>query len=365
MLKIGEIDDDKQFWDLDVEWNKILRQSSTNNVFLTWEWISTVWKHFGKSNRLKVLYAEDSNRGKLAFAPLRLADYVFGGVLRYRVLEPLAYEISDYTDIIIPRDNDECLSRFLDYLMEEKGWDFTYLADVPETSKTLELLPKVKDHIGRIEFWKGPRCPYLPLSNISITHLQHLVSRGARLKRLRRDYPNVAFKSYDEIGTVEQAFRAFVDLHKMGWKSKGGAGAISTAELFNFYLDISEAFAKKHWLCLDFLMADDMPIAGIYGFTYDGKNYAYLSGWNPEFAEYGVGNIMVYGTIRRCIDLGLKEYDFLRGDEPHKFRWTSKWRQNYHVKIVNKRFESEFIDMCIKTSKFTGIDKIAGKLLKR
>ena len=33
------------------EWNNILKKSNNNNIFLTWEWLSTWFKYFGTNKK--------------------------------------------------------------------------------------------------------------------------------------------------------------------------------------------------------------------------------------------------------------------------------------------------------------------------
>ena len=57
-------------------WNVILERNTleNNNVFLTWEWVSTWWKYFGKGRKLLILVVKD-NEEILAIAPLMLSAY--------------------------------------------------------------------------------------------------------------------------------------------------------------------------------------------------------------------------------------------------------------------------------------------------
>ena len=48
-----------EFFSLEQEWNRVLEESSSMNVFLTWEWLSTWWEFFGKKSQLWVLVARD------------------------------------------------------------------------------------------------------------------------------------------------------------------------------------------------------------------------------------------------------------------------------------------------------------------
>ena len=143
MFKITEIDQIDQFYALRHEWNKTLERSQDRNIYLTWEYLSTYWTHFGKEKTLRILYIEDKD-GLIAIAPLRKSRYGFAGPFSYDVIEPLAFrglnpEGADYTGLILTKKRVECLRLFLEYLAKHDSWDFIYLMDIPETSFRFRL----------------------------------------------------------------------------------------------------------------------------------------------------------------------------------------------------------------------------------
>ena len=50
------------FWALKPEWNDLLRRSYYDNLFLTWEWQSTWWKHLGEGDLMAMLTEEDQKK---------------------------------------------------------------------------------------------------------------------------------------------------------------------------------------------------------------------------------------------------------------------------------------------------------------
>ncbi|MFH0960622.1 MAG: hypothetical protein V1897_18195, partial [Pseudomonadota bacterium] len=86
MPKVVEINETSQFLALKNKWNPVLERSRDDNLFLTWEWLSTYWRHFGKDRKLKILSIEDNNK-LIAIAPLRQC--------RYNILSPVSHEIAD------------------------------------------------------------------------------------------------------------------------------------------------------------------------------------------------------------------------------------------------------------------------------
>jgi hypothetical protein len=372
LFNIIEINKSDQFFGLRHRWNKVLERSRDKNVFLTWEYLSTYWKHFGKDKKLRILCAEDKDE-VIAIAPLRQSYYGFMYPLGYNVVEPLGYrglmpEGADYTGFILVEKEAECLKLFLNYLIEHNDWDFIYLFDVPGTSVIPDLLQKVSTVIPKFEFNEGAICPYIPIPS-SMDIFMSGLSRNfrknlrKRMMKLKNDYKKVELKRYDEFGSVEKAMKMFFELHQKRWKSKHVPGVFNTQEVRNFYIDVAKLFAENGWLALYFLTANDEPIAAQYAFEYDQKMYSCLPAFNPDYHEYSIGNLLRAKIIEKCIERKIKEYDFLKGGELYKFDWTAKYRRNFGIKFVNNKFTSNLLNWGIRTVKQTKINRLIESIL--
>jgi CelD/BcsL family acetyltransferase involved in cellulose biosynthesis len=53
----------------------------------------------------------------------------------------------------------------------------------------------------------------------------------------------------------------------------------------------------------------------------------YQMGWAPDCPIESPGVILLSHSIEQAIAEGLRRYDFLRGDEAYKFRWTNTWTE--------------------------------------
>lgn len=368
LLNINEINGINQFFELRHKWNRVLERSKDSNPFLTWEFLSTYWKHFGKNKKLRILCIENENK-IIAIAPLRQSRYNFAGSLSYNVIEPLALGAADYTGLILAEREADCLKLFLNYLVENDDWDFIYLYDLPGTSIIPELLPKVCETISpKFEFIEGVVCPYISLPesmNVFIKGLDGKFKKNLRrcTKNLQRDYQRVELKRYDEFSSVEEAMNIYFELHQKRWKLKGKPGVYYAQKNCDFDLDLSKVFANNDWLALYFLTASDEPIAAQYCLEYKEKMYYGLGGFDPDYSKYSVGNIITAKVIERCIAKGIREYDFMKGGESYKFGWSAKYRRNSGIKFVKNRFTSKIFHLGITTTKIMKIDKILGKFL--
>jgi CelD/BcsL family acetyltransferase involved in cellulose biosynthesis len=115
-------------------------------------------------------------------------------------------------------------------------------------------------------------------------------------------------------------------------------------------LDVANAFAEKGWLALFFLTFNDEPVSSIYCYEYNEKLYAYLSGFDPEYALYRPGHLAIKNLVRYGAEKGLKEFDFLRGNEKYKTIWgSSKIRRNLEFRIPKRSFRAKLYNWTVNS----------------
>jgi CelD/BcsL family acetyltransferase involved in cellulose biosynthesis len=78
---------------------------------------------------------------------------------------------------------------------------------------------------------------------------------------------------------------------------------------------------SQGWLELALLYADEVAVAGLCCFTQNTTYAAYNSGFHPDYAHLSVGIVLFADRIRSAITRRFACFDFLRGDEPYKYRF--------------------------------------------
>ena len=338
-MKVKEINN---FQDLSSEWNKTLQSNLFgNNVFLTWEWLSTWWKHFGDGRKPLILIVEDQNK-ILAIAPLMLSSYklpLFGNVKK---IEFIGVKHSDYSNFIIIDNEKECLKLIINYLKDTiLNWNWIELKQIPEPTENSNFLPILFSDISSLTLKTRvcTKCPYIPLPNsfnLLMTGLNKKLRKTLKYnnRNIKEKY-SVELKRYDEAGySVKEAMKVFLNLHEARWAQEGQPGLFKDTSFLNFHMETANIFAEKNWLGLYFLTANDEPVAVQYSFEYFKKMYSYLSGFNPKYAGFSVGNLLNIYLLERCIKNGFVEFDWLRGEEPYKLKWTNISRRNFEIRLI-------------------------------
>jgi len=288
-----------------------------------------------------ILTIEDENE-ILAIAPFVYSKHTLFKFGKLKRISFMGSPESDYNVFIIKKKKLEFLELIFDYLTENVDWNQLELKDIPASSSSFDILHKIplKKHYTHWEERQNTPCPYLPLPTSmdlfmkSLSHnMRHNLRRYSR--RLEKNH-RVELKNFDEIGSVKETMDIFFKLHQKRWNMKGELGVFNESLLRNFHTDVAKCFAEKGWLRLHFLTVDDEPVAAKYAFKYNQKVYFYLSGWDPNYSQYMVGNLAHKYEIAECIREGLIEYDLMRGNEAYKRKWATKTRKNVEISFARE-----------------------------
>jgi len=333
--------------DFETWWNQLLSKSLENHPFLTYEWLTSWWNHYGKGKELKLFTAENEMAVSLVVPVMYSKCKVLGS--RRSKIEFVASGDSDYQGFIVTnfQDASKTVNQLIDSIMEDSNdADCVVFKDVPEDSVTAKLLEGIKGEAFGATHSTVNSCPYVSLPNNYEIYRQTLGSNMRRNLKLWereafKDY-KVEFVKYDKIGTVKETMKILFELHQKRQISKGNCGVFSDETKRNFHTDVANAFAERGWLGLFFLTFNDEPVSAVYSYEYNGKLYAYLCGFDPEYARYRPGHLAFKNLIKYGIEKKLKELDFLRGDEEYKSRWRAKIRNNFEFRIPKKGLKSKF-----------------------
>jgi CelD/BcsL family acetyltransferase involved in cellulose biosynthesis len=174
-------------------------------------------------------------------------------------------------------------------------------------------------------------CPFIRLeghtweSYLATLGSEHRYSFKRKWKRLQQDFA----VRLEEVTTEEQCLDAVslvIKLHNLRWQDRGGSDAFCSEAMAKFHREWAELALKRGWLRLFVLRLNDKPAACLYGFCYRQVFYFYQSGFDPAFANYGVGLVTMGLAIKNALEAGATEYDLLHGDERYKSHWSHNSR---------------------------------------
>jgi CelD/BcsL family acetyltransferase involved in cellulose biosynthesis len=326
VISIEIIEDIGRLMGMRAEWNELLEKSDSDCLFLTWEWLSTWWRHLAGDRRLFMPAVRD--RGELvAIAPLVLRPPGISTILPFPALEFMGTGSigSDYLDVIIKRGHEEKAMKAIAECLAE-------------VNRAVELEQvKVRGcaaaEIGRIlgnhgwGVWEEETNLSRHIDLAGKSWPAYLAGLGAahrynfnrRLRQLGRQF-ELRFEKAGREEEGRQALGRLIALHRARWG--GYSRAFHTPHHVRFHEEISRLAVERGWLRIFTLWLDGEAVAGLYGFRYGRTFYFYQSGFDPVYARYSTGLVTMGLSIESAIEEGAEEYDMLQGLEQYKEHWA-------------------------------------------
>jgi hypothetical protein len=321
--------------------------------FRTWTWLSGWWRHYGPLRdadvmrlQLAVLCAFDDAETLVGIAPW----YLETSTLRGRMLKALGSgEVcSDYLGILCqPSLSDLVCEAMAEFLVEQNHsddsaalrWDLLNLDGIDAGDREITALAMHLAQNGCTAYQRpGPSCWRLSLPTQWDAYFGSLSKNLRRdAKRMDRDYINTGravLHSVEGLGQLPYAMNVLLELHQRRRRTLGEAGCFNSVRFTTFYRNVVPRLFCQGQVDFYWLELDGKPVAAEYQLVGNGILYEYQAGLDPDAMECQPGKLLNLAILRRAIERGYHQYDFLRGDEPYKARFGAQARPNIELRIV-------------------------------
>lgn len=307
---------------LEPEWWDLWRRVDAT-PFASPAWCLPWWQVFAPGGLRCLVLRRD---GQLeALGPCWLEDGALG-----RRLLPVGIGITDYLDPLAPADADvaRALSDAAATLVPD--WQRWSLEELPPGSAGLWLPPPRGCRDEGVEAQHA--CPVLALPVSGDDPVP-----SARRRKLRMSANRLARREgvVREVSPADTTrfLRDLVRLHGARWTSRGEGGVLADDAVVRFHEAALPRLAHAGLVRLFEVVVVGAVVGSYYGLA-DGANaYAYLSGFDPDFAFESPGTVLVGHAIEHARQEGARAFHFLRGQEPYKYEWgaTDRWnsRRNF------------------------------------
>lgn len=337
-LTVDSVETEEQFWGLEEAWKRLLSKNPRPVPFLSWEWISTWWKHFGTGSRLFVLVAKSDVGDVVGIAPCHIVTRKAFGIFPVRSVELLGHRgsavCSDHLDFLLGQNDAEmvCLALLEALISQREKWDRLEFGDLAQDSPIPGELTKIEKH-HRLTFRKAlqDRCPYLMLPSKWEELLKSMKAKRRSFIKTRRERltakGRVEFIRESSPECVPEQLEILGKLHKLARERKGQEGNFVLSAYRDFHRDVAMRMAEAGYLYMARLECDGTPTAFVYGFIISGRFFYYQTGFDPAWMKDGAGSILLAMVVEDAIErYHATEFDFLRGTEDYKYAWTSEER---------------------------------------
>ena len=287
----------------------------SGNVFGTWQWLSSWWRHFG-AGRPQLLMACRSPDGKLvAILPLYLWS-----ARPLRVLRFLGHGAGDQLGPVCAASDCVPVAKALRRLLSERAgrWDVFLGEQLPNELSWGSLLgaKALRRHASPVLHFSASSWEEFLYS--CGPNLRQQVRR--RERKLAREH-DLRYRLADDPQRLEKDLDTLFALHGAVWPEGESAFA---GERKAFQRGFARCALENGWLRLWFLELDGKAVAAWYGLRFGGVDSYYQAGRDPAWAHASVGFVLLVHSIRQALEDGMGEYRFLRGDEGFKYRFATK-----------------------------------------
>lgn len=323
-MKIKIINQLEEFFASEAEWNQV----AGDRCFFTWQWCAAWYKELAtEEDELHIIVGVDNDGRWFGIAPLMVS----GKKLRFL---GSGAACSDYTNLIAEQSNYNAFAELVTkYLSTEFATDGALSqVDVFEiegcggNDRNLDYfceLLQINDFAKHETETEGTWKVLLPDSfeqlNATFSKSMRRKTKAAR-KRLAEPDVEVLFADQDDFGSL---WATFVYLHQKRRNAIGQLGCFADDDFERFLESAAAGLMSLERSDLVVIKKSGSPIAAVL-LIYCGETcMMYQSGIDPDMSSLEPGYQSVMVAIDHAIENGCKYFDFLRGDEPYKARWST------------------------------------------
>lgn len=349
-LSWSTVSDPRRLEELAGPWSDLLERSGSNAIMLSPEWLVPWWRRFGNEGgrelRVGVLHRGDALVG---LVPLLARRHWYALGIPFRRLELLGTgererdEVcSEYLDVIAERGAEEEVVTSLAQALVRGvfgRWDELVLDAMDGTSAVPELLArKLRQSDARAAIEEISVSRYIQLPATWEAYLDALSSANRYLiTRSLREFTRWAgdrleLREARSRQELAEGRRVLLALHDSRW---GDRGAFASTRFDAFHGDVMPALLDRGALDLSWLCARGEPVAALYNLRWNGRVYCYQSGRRLDLPRsIRPGIVLHVHGIRRSIEAGMREYDFLAGTSQYKRKLAPATRPLVRLRAV-------------------------------
>jgi CelD/BcsL family acetyltransferase involved in cellulose biosynthesis len=215
------------------------------------------------------------------------------------------------------------------------GWDVLHVNDIPEKSPNINLFrTQLKRLRCAVDESEVP-CAFVELPATWEEYLRMLKprmrSKIRSLVRRAEDDKTLTFDMCASEDDLHHRLQSLFLLHNARWRAVGKPGVFESDAKTAFYAEMGRLFLERGWLKFYSLATDDGYVAHQYCFERNGTIFLLQEGYDTQYEQYPVGNVLRAHVMRDCIERGVSVYDFLGGVTRHKLSWGASTKKSCRI----------------------------------
>ena len=333
------------------QWNNLLEKSKSKNIFLTFEWQYSWWNIFSNDNKKLFIIHVYNNNTLVGIAPLYINNIKHGPFHQKRfefIGSPEAG--SDYLDVICMAGEEIFISNTIYKYIYNcfKEWDSLYFYDFPSNSMFfMNFICELNNDGKYCALNTASYCPTINLPNKIEEYRSSMSSK--RRQKLNWKINNLTQKGHVEtVNIICDGSDKYIDDYFDFYEKVRNINNKKLREFIKYY---NNYIGNNSTIQIITLKQNENKLASILHFIYGERKYSYLTATNKNYDKNAsVGEILVYECIKISIEEKFIKYDFLKGEEPYKFKWSNDGERSLSLKYYKFGFITFYL-LLIETAK--------------
>jgi CelD/BcsL family acetyltransferase involved in cellulose biosynthesis len=328
ILVLREIPDDP---DLRDQWDALVFQMHSPQVFYTYEWARAVQLSYGESLRPLLLLARDERQRLVGVAALAAPE---NGPVSF-----LCATTGDYCDFVVgDKDAAVFTAQVVQALREQRYRDIA-LTNLPEDSPCYSAL-RSAGHGFHVYARTAYVCAQIRLSKVAHDAGKLVLPRQKMVRRSLRAMGGTVTVADADWESVAPLLPDFFRAHVSRFAFTGRVSNLIRPERRKFLAELARLLSPTGWLCLTRVNAGPRTVAWNFGFRFCATLFWYQPAFLNDLEKYSPGFVLLSKLIEDAAqDPGVETVDLGLGAEAYKEAFANASSQTMYVTLRRSRFE--------------------------
>ncbi len=333
-------------------WDELALNDPRDGFFRTSGWYMAWMRHIRPDAQPFVIVVRNVQGHVVGLAPLCRFDYRDLGFRLPGVAWAGRDLVSgDFLDFVAETgSSSEILQAILNFLWTLRAkWSLLILGELIERGHSDCELQRLAER-NKLPFRRQEQrlCPYIILPSSFEEYLNSLGSSTRyHVRRRSRDVEKkgARVEVYSDPQEIAEHLPTLVRLHLARWHRDNLPGTFGRPGFIAFLREICTNPPAHSAARLYLLVHQGATLGALLTFYFGESALYYQAGWDPDssFAALSPGVVLMAHSIRDAIANKLVYYEFLRGDEVYKSRWTKTFRTTTTVLVARSFFGKEYL----------------------
>jgi CelD/BcsL family acetyltransferase involved in cellulose biosynthesis len=352
MMKIQVLQRQDDLADLSAEWDQLALEDTRDGFFRTSVWYRAWMTHIRPDAEPHVLTLRDDAGRLVGLAPLCRLRYRDLG-FRLNALAWAGREVvsGDFLDFLAaPVARPQVVGALLDAIWaSERSWSLLVLGELLDGGDSYRSTASIARERGASVRRQEERlCPYIELPGSFDDYLATLgTSTRYHIRRRMRDVEKkgAVVRVYSEPGALVARLDTLVELHLARWRRDHQPGTFGRPGFVPFLKEVFLHLPASASARLYELEHEGRVAASLLTFAFGDSVLYYQAGWHPDssLSALSPGVVLMAHSIRDAIQTHARYYEFLRGDEAYKSRWTQTARTTATLLVARRAMARGFL----------------------